>query len=228
MPKKEWPQFGFLGLLICLVFLLVVSPFLKTYSPAHPVLTVFTTAVLLFSVYSFLDNKRVLVIAALLATPAFIFNWVSYSFHTPTTLLIKYIFITVFFAYIVFSILSEIFRKNAVTLDLIYGSVCVYLLIGVGWAYVYAGMELIFPGSFNLPLEYIQAHPSNNISEAHVSLFLYYSYVTLTTLGYGDITPASPPAQSMATLEAITGQFYIAILVARLVGIYSSKHKPPQ
>jgi hypothetical protein len=220
MGKVEWPKFGFLGLLICLVSLIVIVPLLQEFSPARPVLRIFSTAVLLFSVYSFLNKKRVLVIASLLATPAFIANWISYSFQTSTTLLVKDGFNAIFFGFIVVSILFEIFKKKDITLDMIYGSICVYLLIGVAWAYVYAVLENISPGSFSFPLHYFQAHPSLSESEAHSSLLFYYSYVTLSTLGYGDITPVTHPAQSIAVLEAITGQFYLAILVARLVGIY--------
>jgi len=220
MGKVEGPKFGFLGLLICLVSLIVVVPFLQEFSPARPVVRIFSTAVLIFSVYSFVNKKRILVIASLLAAPAFIFNWISYSFQTSTFLLIKDGFNAAFFAYIVVSILLEIFRKKTITLNMIYGSICVYLLVGLAWAYVYAILENISPGSFNFPLHYFQAHPSLGESEARLSLLFYYSYVTLSTLGYGDITPVTHPAQSLAVLEAITGQFYLAILVARLVGIY--------
>jgi len=226
MATIEWPKFGFQGLLITLVSLLVVAPFLDEYSPAQPVLIIFSTAILLFSVYSFLNNKRVLVVASLLAAPAFIFNWISYSFQTPVTFFIKDAFNAIFFVYIIVSILSEVFRKNVITLDLIYASICVYLLIGVAWAYVYSVLENISPGSFNFPLNFLQANPSLNEDRKHLTLLFYYSFVTLTTLGYGDITPVTPPAQSLATLEAIMGQFYIAILVARLVGIYASKKHP--
>jgi hypothetical protein len=220
MGKIEWPKFGFLGLLICLVSLLLVSPFLQEFSPAKPIVRIFSTAILLFSVYSFLKKKRALVFVSLLAAPAFIFSWVSYSYQSPTTLLIQYVFNAIFFIFIIVSILLEIFRKNVITLDLIYGSICVYLLIGVAWAYVYAALENIFPGSINFPLQYLQANPSSDENGVHISLIIYYSFVTLATLGYGDITPVTPPAQSLAALEAITGQFYLAILVARLVGIY--------
>ncbi len=216
MGKIEWPKFGFLGLLICLVSLLVVVPFLQEFSPAKPVVRIFSTAVLLFSVYSFLKKKHALIIVSLLAAPAFIFNWVSFSYQTSITLLIKDAFNAIFFAYISVSILLEIFRKKAITVDLIYGSICVYLLIGVAWAYVYSALESIFPGSFH----FAQQTSSLDTSPVPLSLFIYYSFVTLATLGYGDITPVTPPAQSMAVLEAITGQFYLVILVARLVGIY--------
>ena len=216
MGKIEWPKFGFLGLLICLVSLIVLGPFLQEFSPAKPVLRIFSTAILLFSVYSFLKNKRVLVIASLLAAPAFISNWVSYSFQTSATLLIKDTFNVIFFAYISASILLEIFRKKNITVNMIYGSICVYLLIGVAWAYVYSALENIFPGSFH----FTQQTSSLDTSPVPLSLFIYYSYVTLATLGYGDIIPVTPPAQSLAVLEAITGQFYLTILVARLVGIF--------
>ena len=220
MGKIEQPKFGFLGLLICLVSLIVIVPFLQEFSPARPVVRIFSTAVLILSVYSFVNKKRVLVIASLLGAPAFIFNWISYSFQTSTVLLIKDVFNAAFCAYIVVAILSEIFRKKTITLNMIYGSICVYLLIGLAWAYVYAVLENIHPGSFSFPLHYFQAHPSLSESQSQSSLLFYYSYVTLSTLGYGDITPVTHPAQSIAVLEAITGQFYLAVLVARLVGIH--------
>lgn len=220
MGKVEWPKFGFKGLLICLVSLIAFAPILETFSPAKPVVRIFTTAVLIFSVYSFLNKKRVLIIASLLGVPALIFNWISYSFQSPTTHLIYYAFNAVFFIFIIVSILLEIFQKHAVTLDMIYGSICVYLLIGVAWAYVYSSLETIYPGSFGFSSIVAQANPSLNESSIDLSYLFYYSFVTLTTLGYGDIIPVTHPAQSLATLEAITGQFYIAILVARLVATY--------
>jgi len=222
MAKIEWPKFGFLGLLICLVSVLVVAPFLQEYSPNLPVLRLFVTAALLFSIYAFIKEKRALIIASLLAVPAFTSNWASYFFNTATTHFIRDTFSTLFFGYITVTILFGIFRKKTITSDLIYGSICVYLLIGLAWAYVYSALENIFPGSFNFASNNLQTNPSLKGGQTDLSPFFYYSFVTLTTLGYGDITPMTPPAQSIAILEAITGQFYLVILVARLVGIYIS------
>ena len=75
MGKIEWPKFGFLGLLICLVSILVVAPFFQTYSPTLPILRCFLTAALLFSIYAFIKDKHALIIASLLALPAFSSNW---------------------------------------------------------------------------------------------------------------------------------------------------------
>ena len=84
------------------------------------------------------------------------------------------------------------------------------MLMGLMWAYGYALLEHLMPGSFVYP---------GNISELDVDALHYFSFVTMTTLGYGDISPLSEPAKAMAMTQAITGQIYLAVLVARLVGI---------
>jgi hypothetical protein len=219
MSKLEWPKFGFLGLLICLVLLLLVAPFLQKSSPTLPILSLLLTAALFFSVYAFIQDKRVLVIASIIAAPTFFANWISYFLDTSTSFLIKDFFSALFFCYISINILLGIFRQKTISSDLIYGSICVYLLIGLAWAFVYSAIETTNPGSFEILINYAK-DPSQIDRQATLSLFVYYSYVTLTTLGFGDITPVTPPAQSFSILEALTGQFYLVILVARLVGNY--------
>ncbi len=91
-----------------------------------------------------------------------------------------------------------------------------YLLAGASWANVYALTELLLPGSFNMSQQFAADLPDWH---GRAAVFDYFSLVTLTTMGYGDITPARAPATLFATLEAIFGQFYIAILVAQLVGL---------
>jgi hypothetical protein len=224
MSKLEWPKYGFHGLLICLVLVLLVAPFLQESSPTLPILSLLLTAALFFSVYAFIQDKRVLVIASIIAAPTFFSNWISYFLDTSTSFLIKDFFGALFFCYISINILLGIFRQKTISSDLIYGSICVYLLIGLAWAFVYSAIETIHPGSFEILIDY--AKDTSQIDrQTTLSLFVYYSYVTLTTLGYGDITPVTPPAQSISILEALTGQFYLVILVARLVGNYLSESK---
>jgi hypothetical protein len=97
-----------------------------------------------------------------------------------------------------------------VTVHRILGAVAVYLLIGVIWAEAYDLVETIAPGALSVPAP----HPPHDV--AH---FVYYSFATLTTVGYGDVVAVHPAARSLATLEAVVGQLYSAILVARLVGL---------
>ncbi|MBU2677629.1 MAG: two pore domain potassium channel family protein, partial [Gammaproteobacteria bacterium] len=107
-------------------------------------------------------------------------------------------------------------RQVAIGTDIsanrIAGAVCVYLLLGVIWALAYATVELAAPGSF--------AGFTAWTDRGFDSEWLYFSFVTMTTLGYGDLLPISATARAMAYMQAVFGQFYIAILVAGLVGVY--------
>jgi voltage-gated potassium channel len=119
-----------------------------------------------------------------------------------------------FFAFALYGILRGILGKQA-SGDAIFGAACGYLLLGIIWSLLYSALETAVPGSFNLP----EAR-SADVASAPLNrgVLSYYSFVTLSTVGYGDVTPATPLARTMAWLEAITGQFYLAILVAGLVG----------
>jgi hypothetical protein len=112
-------------------------------------------------------------------------------------------------------IVREIFSAREVTSDAIKGGVCVYLLAGIAWSYLYNILLTIQPQSFDLALS----------SNVHDDL-LYFSFVTLTTVGYGDILPISPLARVCANLEAIVGVLYPTIYIARLVGQYGSEQQP--
>ncbi len=111
-------------------------------------------------------------------------------------------------------IVYSLFESRSMTLDSVFGAVCGYLFLGMGWAMAYAVIETLTPGSFRI---------SENLIEAGLSirpqLLTYYSFVTLTTMGYGDITPQSAMTCTLAWAEAMTGQFYLAIVVASLVSL---------
>ena len=97
------------------------------------------------------------------------------------------------------------------------GAVCVYLLLGVIWAMLYTLINLASPGSFG------GFSPTKDLGWD--SEWLYFSFVTMTTLGYGDILPISATARGLAYMQAVVGQFYIAVLVAGLVGAYVARRE---
>jgi len=126
-------------------------------------------------------------------------------------------------AYLAFAagvILFDVLHDRQVDVDKICGAICVYLMLGTLWAMLYALCEGIEPGSFALDISLIAAEEHGGPRPVDFSVFLYYSFVTLTTLGYGDVTPLSEAARTFTWIEAVAGQFYLAVLVARLVGLH--------
>jgi voltage-gated potassium channel len=218
MPHFEWPKHGFLGLLVGLVSLIVVYPFFYDLPFANLILDIFISFILIFSIYSFSQKRQIIIIALFFAVPAFIISWSKYFFTNPFLTQIELIFRILFFGYILIVLTLGVFKARKVTTNIIYGSICIYLLMGLTWAFIYSFLELTHPGSFNSALPEFAANADPR--EGLTLRLAYYSYVTLTTLGYGDITPVTPPAQLISSLEAITGQLYLAILVARLIGMH--------
>jgi len=116
-----------------------------------------------------------------------------------------------FLGYVTQILLRHVIQADRVDAEMIYGAIAGYLLLGVIWAMLYTVTETLQPGSFTLTATG-DTRPWDDL--------LYYSFVTLTTLGYGDVLPLSSRARSLAVLEAVTGVFYVAVLVARLVSLH--------
>ena len=110
--------------------------------------------------------------------------------------------------------LRRVVVTNDISADRLVGAVCIYLLLGVIWAFSYTLVELTNPGSFS---GFVPGSDRGWDSE-----WLYFSFVTMTTLGYGDLLPVSATARALAYLQAVFGQFYVAMLVAGLVSAYIS------
>jgi len=126
------------------------------------------------------------------------------------------LFALVFYLYTALVILTFILKAKKVTSDLLYGAVCVYLMFGMTWMLAYRLLEGLHPGSLLMG----GGSPPGSLHE--VADVLYFSFVTLTTLGYGDMLPLTSQARSLAILEAVCGVLYLAILIARLVSLYSA------
>ncbi len=207
----------FLYLLVSLLLLFVVYPFFQGKPVGTILLDVFVLFILAAGIYTVVNKKALLIIALLLAVPMFVGRWSSYFLADPVLLNAGYGFGAAFFLFNAATILSHILRQREVTGDMIYGAVCAYLLIGMSWAFAFSLMELLEPGSF------VMATPDRASTGNVLPDFFYYSFVTLTTLGYGDITPVNPPARALSTLEAVVGQIYLTVLIARLIGLHISQ-----
>jgi len=165
------------------------------------------------------EHRRDRIIALIVAIVGISSSWARYlpfsqPYHVQLTV-VHYVLLSVFLGYAVAVILGNIFKKTAVGADDVLGAVSGYLIAGAAWSALYALTDSLAPESFTLPPTF-----SAMLSDWHgrTAVFNYFSIVTLTTMGYGDITPARAPATAFAMLEAVFGQFYIAVVVAQLVG----------
>ena len=206
----------FLGLLLSLMGLVLLPGLFEGGPYAEPVTLVLFSLVLMIGVAATSRRRITVWIALTLSIPAVGLRWApSLGFgyadmiaHTAALLLM--ILTTT-------SILLVVLNQRRVTQDTLYGSVCAYLLMGIAWSIVYAILESHAPGSFVQNNETLVLETS--AKEGLSDRLFYYSLVTMTTLGYGDITPATALARRLSVIEAIMGQLYVAILVARLVAL---------
>lgn len=121
-----------------------------------------------------------------------------------------HLFTVVGFAFVVYEVLRHVLAESPVNVDKLYAAVSAYLLIGLAFASAYEALAFWKPAAFHFP----------DGRERDVDGLMYFSLVTLSTVGYGDIVPALPQARVLAVLEAILGQLYLAVLMARLVGLH--------
>ncbi len=118
-------------------------------------------------------------------------------------------------------ILVDVLAARQIVFDMICGALCVFVLFGMCWANVFTLLERVSPGSFAVDFSRYHVDATHDPLAA-AGIFTYYSFVTLTTVGYGDIVPASALARWLVWLEAIFGQFYMAVFVSRLIGLQVS------
>lgn len=218
-PLKRFilPRFTYFGLLLSLIFFFIVAPFFSKGAHARLVLDLSLMSMLLLSVYICSSNKRYLTAAIILAAPTILRLFFPSTEVDEITLL----FNAAFFAFVIVVLLHLLFTTTYVTKDVIYAALSVYFLIGVLYGIIFTLLESFLPGSFILP----QPIGDYIVYAAFGQDLIYFSFVTLTTSGYGDIVPLLPPAKFLSILEAITGQVYLTVMIARLIGIHISQLK---
>ncbi len=204
----------FLYLLVFILMLIAILPLDEAIGKFGVLLDLITTAILVSSIFAISKKRNQTVFGVLLAVPMFVFVWVLHFYKNTGLEILGTIFEVVFFAFIIVIILRHILIQDEVTGDLIAGAAVVYLLMGIIWTYAYRLIQIIHPGSFFI---------AESQSLANTAQFLYYSFVTMTTLGYGDIFPVTTAAKSCVILEALIGQLYLVIMVAWLVGVHISQ-----
>lgn len=207
-------------LLSSLLLFSLISPFLTRLFPKAHLLDASQAVVLIAVVYTVIHKG-----AAFLAALALLILGLAgaiFDFILPGEefLLVRILVYIAFFAVTTCSILRDVFSYQTITNDHINGALCAYLMAAMMWGTLYVAIELIWPGSFLAGGNLINTAASEGGLAQGAQVLFYFSFVTITTLGYGDITPINNPAASAAVLEAVLGQFYMVVLVARLVGVH--------
>ena len=149
-----------------------------------------------------------------LAVASFTFVWLEHFYHYRKLTLLNVVFGLLFLILLLAILIVRVFQKGEVTPDRIRGAIVVYLLIGGMWDFFYFIIALIEPTSFNWP----QGLVTGDL-KAVQQVLTYFSFITLTTTGYGDVTPAIPLTRTLAMFEALAGQLYLVITLTRLVSL---------
>jgi Ion channel len=208
-------RFSTVELLVALALLFFFFPFVEEVKGGDIIVSILLSLVLLCAVLAVADRKGVFFIAIALAIPAIAGRWIS---HFRPDLVPPPVFLTaglVLIAFVVANLLRFVLRAPSVNMEVLCASISAYLMLGLLWTIAYWLVDQLTPGAFAF-----------NTNEGRQSIrgfnAFYFSFVTLSTVGYGDITPVSKVARMLAAMEAMTGLLYVAVLIARLVALYSS------
>jgi voltage-gated potassium channel len=214
-------EHGYTLFLVTLLALMVIGPIARHYGYGEISTVLLISLMLLAGLRPVTRRRQKLGVVVLLATAAMLVNWLIFATDWDWLSRVgREITCILFFGVVGAMMLRDILSRGGnVSWPLINGALSVYLLLGVVFSFVLSLLETWQPGSFL---------GADKFTGGDFSDFSYLSFVTLTTLGYGDITPANPVAGSVLTLEAVSGQIYLTVLVARLVGMNISAQAAPQ
>ena len=207
-------------LLVSLVLLFILRP----YDRGGTYLAVWKgclTVAFFSAVFNCKHQKHIRILSLILGIPTFVLTWVNLYDRNELLLIINAVFTVLFITCAAASILYDVILRAKVTLETLRGVICAYFMIAFAFAYMYYLIEFILPGTIHFEGRDVSIHVFNHF----LSEMLYFSFVTLLSIGYGDIVPVSSIAQSFSIIEGVIGHFYVAILVARLVAVYSMREE---
>ena len=204
----------FLILLILCFTTLLVGPFIGDDHRLRYLFDLVVSVIFLSAMFAIVEKIRQLLISVCLAVPMLVAMWSQYLFESRALAISGEICGVLFFAYAIIHIVKHILKQEEVTKETIFAALVIYMLAAFMWARIYSLLEMLQSSSFSMPAGHLFGDRL---------VFLYYSFVTITTLGYGDITPLTDKASALTIVEAISGQIYLVVLVAWLVGMHVSK-----
>jgi hypothetical protein len=211
------PRFSAAQFLIALVLLLCLSPLFNELAQGSLIETLLMTLVLISAVPAVGGRRRTLLLAGLLAVPAVVGKWLH---HLRPEQFPSVLFLTAAIVFAIFVIahhLGFVLRTVEVDSQVLCAGVSTFLMIGLVWTFAYLLLASVDPGAFAMQMGPGVSQPLSGFGA------LYFSFDTLSGAGLGEVTPTSDAARMLTLLEAMTAMFYVAILIARLVALYSER-----
>jgi hypothetical protein len=202
--------------LFALVALLVAMPFLGETPWGQVILSIFNVAVLLTAAAAVGRTWRSFVIAVILVLPVLCFRFLSLYSGQSGHIALSWGFNAGFYLFILANLFRYVFRLDLMSRDKLYGAVAAYILIALFWAQLHCLTQYFYPGAYT----YAGTPQALDVAE-----LIYFSFTALTTAGFGDIAPAVIQSRYLTLLEMIVGVMFVAILIARLTGVYPIEDK---
>ncbi len=210
--EKLGPEgYGFRNLLIFLLIYIVGSPFLDPYPSLEIFAHFFLSITLFVALYTVGKYQKHRSIAMVVLIILLVLYWLGIYNVIPFSRQGAYLLFVAYFGLLIYSYIMHLARFRKVTINILYAALCLYLMIGLFWGSVYTLLYELSPGAYSGAM-------LDNAQGSLIHVFNYFSMVTLTTLGYGDITPQTVGAGALCQVEAIVGQFFTAVIVGWLVG----------
>ena len=206
-------------LVLLAINMFVLEPVIREEARIAFLRGVLSSLLLLAGLLTMTRHKTVRIVFAIFVTLTMMVHWTKIAFGTRALMGWDAFLLLLSMLALMVIVLAQVNRKGPVTGHRVRGAVAGYLLLGLSCAYAYALIDFLIPGAFQMPAADLQSR------KAQSDAFYYFSIVTLTTLGYGDITAIHPVARSVVMMEALLGQLYPAILIARLVTLQMETRK---
>jgi hypothetical protein len=214
-PSDQLPPRPVAVLFGTLVLLVFFAPLAGT--TRLPALNILVTLVIVAAVNLTSGNRRTLKIGFILGIPALVLAWLGRGESTGLTTAVRYLIFDLLLLQVFVVMLRAVLKARRVTSETVQLGLSCYLLLGLLWAAAYSTLELVQPGSLSIP-------PGLPV-EAAYGQASYFSFVTLTTVGYGDILPVTPVARGLANLEAVAGVLFVGVFIARLIAAYEMERR---
>jgi len=207
-------------LFFSLIGVLFLLPFVNAMPLLRFALVGQYTFVMFYLVFSARHTRALYLIDIAFVLPTLLATWLDSIYQNDYTFVASYATMMIFFLYLQLLIIKQMIHAHKVDTNMIFGAMNIYMVAGLIWAYAFILLNHFDAAAFHMP--------SYEVLSKEVELFTYYSFTTLTTLGYGDIVAQSAQARMLSVLEAVFGQLYLAIVIAKLVSTswkYSEEKK---